>query len=82
VLVHFAVSAPPVLTDDTRELASDVGQDILQTTEARAREGTSIFLARLSPRTTAREGEPIELVVNVNRLHFFDQESGLGIYGS
>src|SRR5919109_1114720 len=81
VLVHFAVSAPPVLTDDTRELAGDIGQEILQTTEANARTGSSIFLARLTPSTSAREGDPIELAVNVNRLHFFDPQTGLGIYG-
>ena len=81
VLVHFAVSAPPVLTDDTRELADDIGEEILQTTEANAATGTSIFLARLSPSTKAREGDPIELAVDVNRLHFFDPKTGLGIYG-
>ncbi|HYZ11218.1 MAG TPA: sn-glycerol-3-phosphate ABC transporter ATP-binding protein UgpC [Actinomycetota bacterium] len=81
VLVHFAVSAPPVLTDDTRELADDIGQEILQTTEASAASGTSIFLARLSPSTKAREGDPIELVVDINRLHFFDPQTGQGIYG-
>jgi multiple sugar transport system ATP-binding protein len=81
VLVHFAVSAPPVLTDDTRELADDIGEEILQTTEANAATGTSIFLARLSPSTKAGEGDPIELAVDVNRLHFFDPKTGLGIYG-
>jgi multiple sugar transport system ATP-binding protein len=81
VLVHFAISAPPVLTEDTRELAHDVGQDALHAAEASARAGQSVFLARLSPRTTAREGEPIELVVDVTRFHFFDLDTGLGIYG-
>ena len=32
----------------------------------------SEFLARLSPRTTATKGQPIELVVDVARLHFFE----------
>ena len=41
----------------------------------------SEFLARLSPRTTATKGQPIELVVDVTRLHFFDPETGLAIYG-
>jgi len=81
VLVHFAISAPPVLTEDARELATDVGQEALLDAEARARAGQSTFLARLSPRTTAREGEPIELAVDVTRFHFFDPETGLGIYG-
>ncbi|MGH2653421.1 MAG: ABC transporter ATP-binding protein [Actinomycetota bacterium] len=81
VLVHFAIAAPPVLTEDARELATDVGQEALLDAEARARAGQSTFLARLSPRTTAREGEPIELAVDVTRFHFFDPDSGLGIYG-
>jgi hypothetical protein len=33
----------------------------------------------LDPRTQAREREPIELVVDTTRLHFFDPETGLGI---
>jgi multiple sugar transport system ATP-binding protein len=38
-------------------------------------------MARLNPRTTTKAGEPIELIVDVHRLHFFDPETGLGIYG-
>jgi multiple sugar transport system ATP-binding protein len=81
VLVHFGVDAPPVMTEDARELAGDVGQELLQTVEQLSREGQSTWLARLNPRTNAREGGEIELAVDVNRLHFFDLESGLGIYG-
>ncbi|HEU4526957.1 MAG TPA: sn-glycerol-3-phosphate ABC transporter ATP-binding protein UgpC [Actinomycetota bacterium] len=81
VLVHFAVDAPAVATEDARELAGDVGQEALEAVERAARTGTSTFLARLNPRTEARKGEPIELVVDVHRLHFFDPETGLGIYG-
>ena len=41
----------------------------------------SEFLARLSPRTAATKGQPIDLVVDVTRLHFFDPETSLAIYG-
>jgi multiple sugar transport system ATP-binding protein len=81
VLIHFAIQAPEVMTEDVRELAHDVGAEALQAVEERARAGESTFLARLSPRTTTKEGEPIELVVDVSRLHFFDPHTGLGIYG-
>jgi multiple sugar transport system ATP-binding protein len=81
VLAHFEIQAPPVLSDDVREIADDVGQEALQAVEAGVRAGRSTFTARLNPRTSAREGEPIELVVDVTRLHFFDPETGLGIYG-
>jgi multiple sugar transport system ATP-binding protein len=81
VLVHFTVQAPPVMTEDARELATDVGQELLQTVEQLSRAGQSTFLARLSPRTGAREGQPIQLAVDVTRFHFFDPDTGLGIYG-
>jgi multiple sugar transport system ATP-binding protein len=81
VLIHFRVDAPPVLTEDARELAGDVGQEALQAVEQLSEAGRSTFLARLNPRTDAREGAEIELVVDVTRLHFFDPQTGLGIYG-
>jgi multiple sugar transport system ATP-binding protein len=40
---------------------------------------TSVFVARVSPDTAARAGEPLRLVVDTKRLHFFDPESGLAI---
>jgi multiple sugar transport system ATP-binding protein len=80
VVVHFTVDAPAVVTEDTKELARDVGHDKVIGVEQRA-EDRSEFLARLSPRTTATKGQPIELVVDVTRLHFFDPETGLAIYG-
>jgi multiple sugar transport system ATP-binding protein len=81
VLVHFMIKAPPVITEDTKELHGDVGQEALEAVEKSAVTGESEFLARLNPRTTATMGEPIELVVDVNRLHFFDPQTGQGIYG-
>jgi multiple sugar transport system ATP-binding protein len=81
VLVHFTIEAPPVLTEDVKELAHDVGTEALREVELGAKAGRSRFVARLSPRTQVRQGEPVELVVDAERLHFFDPETGLGIYG-
>ena len=78
VLVHFTVDAPPVLTEDTRELARDAGVGEL---EAERHEGRSPFVARLSPRTEAHGTRATcELVVDTSRMHFFDPETGSGIY--
>ncbi len=78
VFVHFAVDAPPVLTEDTKELARDSGVSdrLHRATTDRA----STFVARLDPRTGARKREPIELAVDTTRLYFFDPDTGLGIY--
>jgi multiple sugar transport system ATP-binding protein len=80
VVVHFKVKAPIVVTEDVKELAHDVGAEALEAVEQEAQQGESTFVARLNPRTKAREGEPIELTVDVGRMHFFDPDTGLGIY--
>jgi multiple sugar transport system ATP-binding protein len=82
VLVHFMIDAPPVLTEDVRELAHDVGAEALQAVELGAAAGRSEFVARLSPRTAATKGTRVELGVDVHRLHFFDPGTGLAVDGS
>ena len=66
VLVHFSIAK--------RSSGADASEFI----ESLGDEGT-IFVARVHPQTKAREGEPLRLVVNTRRLHFFDPETGLAI---
>jgi multiple sugar transport system ATP-binding protein len=80
VVVHFSVAAPVVVTEDVKELAADVGQEAVQGLEQVSAQGKSVFLARLNPRTKAKVGEPLDLFVDTNHLHFFDPETGQGIY--
>jgi multiple sugar transport system ATP-binding protein len=82
VMVHFPIDAPMVLTEDTKELA---GEDVsFAPADLRDAPGkdTSTFVAQLDPRTKAAERAPIELVADTVRMHFFDVDSGLGIYGN
>jgi multiple sugar transport system ATP-binding protein len=87
VLVHFSVDAPPVLTDDTRELVGEQSGPMAHTSvavqelEKAAAIGTSTFVARLDPRTGAAERQTLELGIDTARLHFFDPDTGLGVYG-
>jgi multiple sugar transport system ATP-binding protein len=76
VLVHFSVDAPPVLTEDTRELSRDLDAQAVIT----AHDERSTFVARLDPRTDAQERKEIDLVVDTGRLHLFDLETGQGIH--
>jgi multiple sugar transport system ATP-binding protein len=80
VVIHFTLDAPIVLTEDTKELAHDVGAEALEDLASRAREAKSKFVAQLDPRTQVREGDKIDLIVDTARFHFFDPETGLGIY--
>jgi multiple sugar transport system ATP-binding protein len=80
VYVHFPVDAPPVLTEDTIELASDIDDEALEDLTEAAAANRSTFVARTSPDTDARIGQRREIVVNTTKLHFFDVETGRSIY--
>jgi multiple sugar transport system ATP-binding protein len=76
VLVHFTLDAPMAVTEHTRELAEDAGEDP-GTLEP---QGETVVVARFGPRTRAREGEPIDAVVDTEHMHVFDPETGLSIF--
>jgi multiple sugar transport system ATP-binding protein len=77
VYLHFSVHGPPVTLKQVEEV---VGAEALEATEERARRVGIPFVARVDRDSRAREGEPIELAVDLNRIHVFDVETGLGIY--
>ena len=77
ILVHFGVGAAPVRGAD---VAAAVGAEAIEATAEQAREKGNLFVARLERGTHAREREQIELAVRTDRLHFFDPETGAGIY--
>jgi multiple sugar transport system ATP-binding protein len=42
----------------------------------------AMLVGRFSAHSEAREGAAIDAVVDTGDLHFFDPETGLGIYGA
>jgi multiple sugar transport system ATP-binding protein len=78
--IHFTIDAPSVLTEDTKELASDRDEEAVRMLEARAAQRTTPFIARFSGRSSVQEGERVEVWVDARALHFFDPETGQGIY--
>ena len=80
VVAHFSLGVPPVVTEDTKELAADLDREGVAELEAAADKPVSVFIARLGAETKARLGEPIELAIETRRMHFFAPDTGLGIY--
>jgi multiple sugar transport system ATP-binding protein len=73
IVVHFELDAPKVVTEDTKLLEKDAHTD-----EAPAHEevtGTR-FVASFAPRSRVRAGDQIEVVVDTERMHFFDPDTG------
>jgi multiple sugar transport system ATP-binding protein len=80
IVAHFTVDAPPALTEDVRELARDVGQESAVKTAATESENETVMVGRFGPRSRIKDGEAIDVAVETGALHFFDLETGLGIY--
>src|SRR4051794_37542560 len=78
--VHFTLNIPPVVTEDTKQLAEDAGVEMLQKLDEEAAERQTPFVARMHARSRAREGERVHLFVDTRELHFFDPETGEAIY--
>jgi multiple sugar transport system ATP-binding protein len=78
IMVHFAISGRHAVTEDVRELREDVGDE--RAPGELAPEGTATLVGRFGARSRVRSGEPIEVAVDTRSLHFFDPETGLGIY--
>ena len=74
ILAHFDVDAPPVLTEDTRELARD--REETDKLEGLVEERVSTFVAKIDPRAGVQLGDTVPLLVDTSRLHLFDPEDG------
>ena len=76
IVAHIAVEAKPALTEDVRELAQDIGEDI----DEEVAEGKATLVGRVDARSKLGIGDTAELAVDTGALHFFDPDTGAGIY--
>jgi multiple sugar transport system ATP-binding protein len=81
VIVHFTTAAEAVRSKEVVEaLVVDAPEDELARQAAQQAWGAGArFVARLERETRVREREQLEVAVDVDRLHFFDPETGLGV---
>jgi multiple sugar transport system ATP-binding protein len=80
IMAHFAIEAAQAETDETRELARDAGAPSEGPTIG-AQENEAIVVGRFGARSRVQQGEQVAAVVDTRALHFFDRDTGNGIYG-
>jgi multiple sugar transport system ATP-binding protein len=78
IMAHFAIKGAHAETDETRELARDAGSG--DETQVGVREGEAVIVGRFGARSRLQQGDSVEAVVDTRALHFFDPETGIGIY--
>jgi len=79
VMAHIVIPVKMALTEDVRELAEDVGDDRALEADADEAPETTI-VGRFGNRSRVAEGDRVEVSVDTRALHFFDPDTGLGIY--
>jgi multiple sugar transport system ATP-binding protein len=80
IMAHFTIDARQAMTDDVRELAQDVGDERAVQDIEEGGGAENVVVGRFSARSRIREGETAEVAVDTHALHFFDPDTGLGIY--
>jgi multiple sugar transport system ATP-binding protein len=76
IMVHFTIDARHAVTEEVRELAEDTGDDRVPTHA----EEEATLVGRFGARSRVRNGDEVDVAVDTRALHFFDPQTGLGIY--
>jgi multiple sugar transport system ATP-binding protein len=81
IMAHFAIKGAHAETDETRELAKDAGASESEP-QIGAKDDEAIIVGRFGARSRIKQGGEVTAVIDTRALHFFDPESGNGIYDS
>jgi multiple sugar transport system ATP-binding protein len=76
IMVHFTIDAKPAVTEEVRELAEDTGDDRVP----QRAENEAALVGRFGARSRVRPGDEVAVAVDTRALHFFDPQTGSGIY--
>jgi multiple sugar transport system ATP-binding protein len=81
LIAHLEITGKPVLTEEVKEVAADTDDSIVAGLEAGGREAKLPLVGRFDVASRARVDKTVEIVVDTERVHFFDLESGLAVGG-
>jgi len=81
IMAHFAIKGAHAETDETRELAKDVGAEGTEQPIGVAAD-EAVIVGRFGARSRIKQGDDVTAVVDTRALHFFDPQTGNGIYDS
>jgi multiple sugar transport system ATP-binding protein len=81
IMAHFAIKGAQADTDETRELAKDVGAEGVEQPIG-VHENEAVIVGRFGARSRVKEGDTVSAVVDTRALHFFDPQTASGIYVS
>ncbi|HEX4518316.1 MAG TPA: sn-glycerol-3-phosphate ABC transporter ATP-binding protein UgpC [Gaiellaceae bacterium] len=77
--VHIDVHAEPVLSSEVLEVAADTDVASLQSLRQVAATGRVQAVGRFNAASAVAPGDPVDAVIAVDHLHFFDLETGLAL---
>jgi multiple sugar transport system ATP-binding protein len=80
IMVHFTIEAKQAMTEDVRELAQDVGDERAVKQASEDGPAKASLVGRFNARSRVRPDQAVEVAVDTRALHFFDPDTGLGIY--
>jgi multiple sugar transport system ATP-binding protein len=79
IMAHLSFKGAHAETDETRELARDSGAEGTEK-QIGVKEDEAVVVGRFGARSRVKVGEEVTAVVDTRALHFFDPETGMGIY--
>jgi multiple sugar transport system ATP-binding protein len=79
LLAHVELDAPPVVTQEVREVLEDVDRSRVAELESEARARKTVVVGRFGIGSAAHAGAGVEMRVDTRRLHFFDLDTEAAI---
>lgn len=75
IVVHFSLDGERVVTEDTKLVAEETGEEAIDASGT----GGVKWVASFAPRSRVKRGDRVQILVDVERAHWFDPDSGEAI---